>query len=812
MNGRLRPVLNRVSPVRPGEERLAGFLCAHFFFLMAAIYVSKVSKTSLFLGLGLTKTSLPLVYFISALLSGLFAAWNTKKIRALDRRAYIAWSRLFFVVGTVAFWLLFGLGGRFVPALYWFWFELFVLASVSQFWVVVGAVCEPRRAKQLVGFFVGGGLAGGIAGSVLVVLLSSRLPARHLILLGLVFYLIAMAFIRAALRSAPGREEEIGTGPVNYGDGFRTLASSPYLRLLSGLIVVALAASTMIDFQFNWAVKNAFPLEARRTDFLAAFSVGVLVVSWILNSVFAHRAIQALGVRMALFVTPLILALGSAAVFIIPAAGVTAWAVLVKGSDKALTHTFSQATKQLLYLPLPEDVKAKAKMTIDIFVSKCGEALASLLQAVFAVILAFDMVRMSFVTIGIIGLWLVILVRIGRTYLPAIRANLVPSRPDAERLVREHARADTAKRLVDLLESRERSTVLYAYNLFDLLKAERMTPELRQILSEKSAAVRASAMDTLLDLDSEMLGPEWAEGEDPAALDVIVREVLALDSYQDVMRRPFGEVAASASPAREVDQMELAKVLGLMPAGAPLTDYLPRLLKHESPGVVHYALESAARLKKRDWLPLIVPHLGRPAVCDRAAETLEAYGDRAVPALRDWLADFRADLQVRRSVPGVLASIGTSRAAEALVRQLRRRDPDVAEAVIEALFKFRDRRDGHRFRERDIKPEILHFVREACLAAAAGTGGKEEGETGAAPAAAGYRRIFLLLGLLYPPEDVGRALQNYAEGTKWAVDYALELLEAVLPKKMKDAVLPVLEDAPADVKARSARRILKTLG
>ena len=59
---------------------------------------------------------------------------------------------------------------------------------------------------------------------------------------------------------------------------------------------------------------------------------------------------------------------------------------------------------------------------------------------------------------------------------------------------------------------------------------------------------------------------------------------------------------------------------------------------------------------------------------------------------------------------------------------------------------------------------------------------------------------------------MGRALQNYAEGTKWAVDYALELLEAVLPKKMKDAVLPVLEDAPADVKARSARRILKTLG
>lgn len=90
MNGRFRSMRRRLVPLRPDEEHVAGYLFAHFFFLMAAIYVSKVSKTSLFLGLGLTKGSLPLVYFFSAILSGAFAAWNTKKTRSLDRRAYIA--------------------------------------------------------------------------------------------------------------------------------------------------------------------------------------------------------------------------------------------------------------------------------------------------------------------------------------------------------------------------------------------------------------------------------------------------------------------------------------------------------------------------------------------------------------------------------------------------------------------------------------------------------------------------------------------------------------------------------------------------
>ncbi len=805
MKGRFRPFLRRLAPIHAGEEKIAGYLFAHFFFLMASIYVSKVSKTSLFLGLGLTKGSLPLVYFVSAVLTGVFAAWNTKKIRSLDRRAYLSLTRWFFALGTSAFFVLFYLtrnappGKSIVPALYWFWLEIFILATVTQFWVVVGSVCAPRRAKHLVSFFVSGGLLGGICGSVIVVFLSRLMPSRNLILLGLAFYLAGTGFVRAAVRHAPEAPAAPGSQP-DFRDGFRTVAQNPYLRLLAALIVVALAASTMIDFQFNLAVKSAFENEeARRTSFLAVFSVGVLVISWLLNSLLANRAIQALGVRMALFVMPLFLAFGSAAIFILPAAGFTIWAVFMKGADKSLTHTFSQATRELLYIPVPQDVKAKARMTIDMFISKIGEGLASLLQVVFGIFLAFSVVRMSFVTIAIVIVWLLLLVRIGRHYLPAIRENLVPSRPDAERIVHEQARPDTAKQLLDLLESRERSSVLYAYNLFDLLRAEKLTPELRQVLSDKSAEVRASALDTLLDADSESLGPDWSEADDKETIDVTVREVLALDSYQNVMRPSFDAIAGDGAADREVDQMEVAKALGLMPASAPLTENLSRLLKHDSPGVVHYALESAGRLKKREFLPLIVPHLGRPSVSDRAAEALMAYGDKAVPILRDWLADFRADRNVRRALPGILAGIGTSRAADALIRQLRRRDPDVSEPVIEALFKMRTRNDGLRFRERDIMPEIHGWVEAACREPEPGSAGP------------GFRPLFLLLGLLYPHEDISQALQNYTEGTKRAVDCALELLENVLPKTVKDIVLPLLEEAPPAEKARTARRIMKSL-
>jgi AAA family ATP:ADP antiporter len=817
MKARIRSFLRKLAPLRAGEEKIVGYLFAHFFFLMAAIYVSKVSKTSLFLGLGLTKGSLPLVYFVSAVLTGVFAAWNTKKIRSLDRGAFLSLTRWFFALGTSVFFALFWLtrnvppGRSVVPALYWFWLEIFVLASVTQFWVVVGSVCPPRRAKHLVSFFVSGGLLGGICGAVLVVFLSRLMPTRNLILLGLAFYLVGTVFVRAAIRQAPAAPAAGPGAPPDFRDGFRAVAGSPYLRLLGALIVVTLAASTMIDFQFNMEVSRVFAGdEGRRTSFLAVFFIAVLVVSWLLNSLLANRAIRTLGVRAALFVMPIFLAAGSAAFLVIPAAAFASWAIFMKGADKSLTHTFSQATRELLYIPVPQDVKAKAKMTIDMFISKTGEALASLLQVIFGVVLALPVARMSLVTIAVVVVWLLILVRIGRQYLPAIRENLVPSRPDAERFVREQARPETAKQLLDLLESRERSSVLYAYNLFDLLRAEKLTPELRQVLSDKSAEVRASALDTLLDADSEALGPDWSDASDKEPIDVTVREVLALDDYQNIMRPSFDAIAGAAD--REVDQMEVAKALGMMPADAPLTENLARLLQHESPGVVQYALESAGRLRKREYLPYIVPHLGRPSVSDRASEALAAYGDKAVPILRDWMADFRADRTIRRALPAVLAEIGTSRAVDALVRQLRRRDPEVTEGVIEALFKLRTRCEDVKFRERDIMPEIRCWVEGACRKAEVwSVTGRENAESGGGATDPDFRPLFLLLGLLYAHKDISQALQNYTEGTKRAVDYALELLENVLPKAVTDMVLPLLEDAPRAEKARTARRILKSL-
>ncbi len=70
-------------------------------------------------------------------------------------------------------------------------------------------------------------------------------------------------------------------------------------------------------------------------------------------------------------------------------------------------------------------------------------------------------------------------------------------------------------------------------------------------------------------------------------------------------------------------------------------------------------------------------------------------------------------------------------------------------------------------------------------------------------------RIFRLLHLLYPTEDLHSAYFGVQARDRAVHDNALELLEHVLSPKLRDVLLPLLDSAVSeDDRLRSARRVL----
>lgn len=824
-SGRAHRLLRRVVDIQPGETRTTLLLFVYFFLMMAAAYVILPLKTSLFLK-KLKPENLPLAYLATAVLMSFVAAFNTRLLQTLNRKRYISLSLLFFTAGLPVFRVLFRTGQTWVSMVFWFWAEVFLAISVIQFWILVNDIYTPRQAKRFIGFFVSGGLLGGVAGSLAASVLSGLIGSEELLLV-CPFFLLAGLGIILVLPPNPGeirpekeiRKEGAPKSRVGYLQSLRILMKSRYLLLLSGVMLVGFAVSKFIDFQFSHALHDRFT-DDERTAFLGVFYTLLLVASYLLHILLTNRILREFGLRAALFISPVALALGAAFGFFIPAEAVKTmmvWTSLMRGADKSLSHSLSQSTREILYIPVPVETKYKAKVFIDLFINKFADAMAALFLLVFFNLLHFSLPQLSVLTLAFLLVWAYLNHQISREYVGIVKKNLTIKWPDADKFVFEQIDVDATKLVFDTLESRQRSSVLYAMNLMDLIKKDQLSPELKKIIMAKSSEVLAGSFDALLDVSGEALVPEWEDVIEEQDLDAQVREILSLDVYQELMRERVEKIAEARDGDAVVSQMEIAKALGMMTSDSPLVQNLGRLLRHDSPEVVRYALESAGRQKKREFVPLVVPHLGRPATQQAAGQALLEYGDKIGGTLKDYLSDPKEDVKLRKAIPDILARMGTQRATDLLVRELKKRDSDVQGEVIEALTKIRSQSPFLRFSERDIDSEVFTAVKKACILVLELFNAQKENKKAVLAAelenilARTLKQIFELVSLVYSHEDVMRAYQNYREGTKRSVDYALELLENMLKKDIKEALLPLLEDRPLDEKAQTCRKILKAL-
>jgi AAA family ATP:ADP antiporter len=818
-DGRLYRILRRVADVRPDEGGVALRLFLYFFLITFTAYIIKPVKLSLYLN-ALSADRLPYAYLLTAVLMGVAVSLNSRLLERLNRRAYISGSLLFFIANLLVFRWLFGFHWPWVSMLFWFWSDLFIVASVMQFWMTVNDRFNPRQARRLVGFFVSGGLWGGVAGALLASRLA-RLIGTENLLLTCPFFLAGAFFLVRSLGARAGEAEEEGTASERsragtkpgYGGSFRIVRRSRYLRLLAGLVAAGIVVTTLVDFQFSSVVEASLPLKDARTSFLGTFFLGLLVFSTLLHYAFSSRILKRYGLLAALFIPPAVLFLGAGAVFLVPAGRLLLWAVPVKGLDKSLTHTLSQSVRELLYIPVAAAEKFKAKAFIDMFVNKFADGLA----AVILLLLPLSLKGVSVLTAAFCLAWAFLAVLITREYAEVVKRHLKVRWEDADRMVLERIDVDTTKLVFDTLESRRRSSVLYAMNLFDLIRRDRLTPELKSIIAQRSGELRAGAMDSLLGVDGEVLFPETDDGLPEESIDTQVRDILDLGVYQQVMSQYLDRVSRETGREAETARMEAAKALGLMEPGAPLAGSLARLLRDESAEVVNYALQSAGRLKRRDLLPHVVSCLARPAVAQAAVLALTEYGNGVVGTLGDYLADGEEDIRLRRLLPDVLARIGTQRAADTLLAGFRKSVGGLEAELVEAMSKIKASRPAVAFGEAEVLRGVLLHLRAvyADLDAFRALRAARKKEIRARELELvlfrSMKSVFALLGLIYPPEDIRKAQQNLLAGTKKAIDYSVELLDNLLRKDIKPFLLPLLEDMSLEEKAKSAGRALKAL-
>ncbi|HPW18742.1 MAG TPA: Npt1/Npt2 family nucleotide transporter [Candidatus Aminicenantes bacterium] len=850
-HGRIERYLISHGDVRGGEARAALNLAAYFFFITFTFYIVKPVKESALISF-LSPSWWPYADLVTALLIGFVVALNVRLLDRVPRRTYLTASLLFFMAGTLVFGYVFDVhragavmtpvidpsGIAFiiwvqavVPAIwvyaviaFAFWTDVFVATSVTQFWIAVNDVFDAHQAKRLVGLFVTGGLLGGIAGSAAAALVTFArvLRIEDLLLAAPVPLALAAVTVNLVYAGRQRVDAAVGDGrigaPARAGvlESFRAVRRSRYLLLLAGMLASAIVAGALINYQFKQVLKSAFESAAERTAFIAVLFLAILAVSTALHLAATGRFLKAYGIRWAIVIAPAVLLAGSLAVFALPAGLLLGWAALVRGGDKLFDNTLCQSVRELLYIPVPADVKYKGKIFIDMFVAKFATGLGAVLFGALYALRQFAyrndgsmagtlaVVRETGVlTLAFLALWLVMTRLVYREYPAVLKKDIRRKWASGDEAVARHVDLDLTLQIFNTIQSRERSSTLYYMNLFNLVRRGGLTPDLKELLGIRRDEAKARALDALFDVGGGSFHPGLEEALADEEFRSEVDLVFLLPAYQKVMGERLEGIAGSAS---EVDRAEAANSLSRMAPTEAALRALGRLLEDPSAEVVLYALMSAAVHRFPGHVPAVVRQLARPATRPEAQSTLAAYGPGVVDALASALRDEAEPLEVRRAIPEVLARIGTQDAADVLVEALARRSEDLEGALVDALFKVRTDRPGVRFRDAEVRPALLGLVRKACDLVLDPPG--PEAETRALLDIR-VRRAFELLTLLYPREDVVNAYQNIRQGTARTADYSLESLDILLDRELKELLLPLVEDLPAEERRRRLRRALR---
>jgi len=819
----LNRLLKRLFDVRPEETKTAVLLFLYFFLLTASAYIIIPVKISLYLE-WLSLEKLPYAYLLTAVLIGFVVTLNAKLLRTLKREQYITYSLVFFIANLFIFWFLFKTGWEWLSMIFWFWEDIFLGTSVTQYWLLVNDFYNPRQTKRLVGFLVSGGLLGGIAGSLIASILANILGTEDLLLVCPILLVGSLVIVRILHRQtekdkkAESRAKEKKKRPTTgFVENLQMFKNNRHLLLLCGIVGLSIIVATLIDFQFNSVVDSVFKEQDARTAFLGKFFMVLLIFSYVLHVLTTNRILKNFGLRTALLIAPFFLILGSVAIFALPVLVHIHWAVYIKGVDRSLAHSLNQSVRELLYIPIPPDIKYKSKIFIDMFVSKFAKGIGAVFLLIVLTLFQFTYIEISYLTLVFIFAWVVCNLLITKEYVNIVKKNLSIKWQEADEFLMDKMDIDTTKLVFDTIESKNRSSVLYAMNLFDLVKRDKMSTGVKKIISNKSSEIQASSMDSLLNMEGGILFPELDDSLDDENLDTQIKEIMEQDVYQELMKDHFEKVLKETSRTGEVHKMEAAKALGMMPSDSLLTKNLRPLLKDKSPDVLHYALESAGKIKKRKFVPLVIQQLTNPSTKRIASQALVDYGSTITGTLKDYLSDPDEDVGLRKEIPDILARIGSQKAADSLAMEFKKKHREVNNEVTEALFKLRSNNPKIHIQEEIILPEIIQVIRQSYLLLfelhEALSEGKEEPFLANLESnlANSLKHIFKLLSLVYPREDIIKAYQNITTGEKKAIDYSLELLDNILKKDIKDLLLPLIDDNSFEDKIAQCRKLLKTI-
>ena len=442
--GLLDRFLGIFTEVHGGEGITALLLMFNVFLLLAAYYLLKTIREPLILtvphGAEVKSYSAAATAGLLMLIVPAYSAIASR----VSRVKLINGVTLFFMACLVAFFVLSRLNVP-VGIPFFIWVGIFSLVVIAQLWAYANDLYTVEQGKRLFAIIGFGASLGAIAGSFVTgqlvkiygpypfMLGAALLLAVCMVLTNIINLrernhrgnATTAATTTSTAPTAGAGQAQDGAATVGGKNGFALVFADHYLLLIAALMLVYNMVNTNGEYILGHTVVAMYTaahpalgaggLDEKKVigEFYGNFFTIVNVVSALIQAFAVSRVIKWFGVRVALLVLPVVAIAGYATMAFIP---MLALIRSVKMAENAIDYSLQSTTRNALYLPTSREAKYKAKQANDTFFVRLGDVLSAGVVFAGTTWLGFAPRQFALVNVGLILVWLVLAVAIGRKY------------------------------------------------------------------------------------------------------------------------------------------------------------------------------------------------------------------------------------------------------------------------------------------------------------------------------------------------------------------------------------------------------------
>lgn len=814
-----------VLNLRPEEGRRVAIILGASFFLGSSLVFFYTASNAIFLTT-FDISALPYIYIANAVLAVLFGILYSTVEKRTSFNQLLTIINIIMTLVTLLLWGALDWGnGSVIIFLSMTWFRLLYIYTRLGLLEVAALSFDVRQAKRIFTLVALGLMIAFILGGLLTPAITNFVDTNDLILisaLSLIAYTVILSRTLSELtgdNSQKKTEEQSEEPPLPLTE----LLRDKFVLAILGIKTMATLVGFVTEYAFFQQAATHYVSEEELASFLGIFMGITMMAMIIIAAIFAGRYISRYGIRITLATTPFLILftallsgiygtfLGQNTIFFFLIASVMA-------VNQITEKSFFAPAVAILYQPLPPLKRRSIIVVSEGWFSSVALLLSGFLLLLFGLLSNADIMLFVYLLVGMGGVFLWISLYLYKLYRGQLKQVIearftrgIPfdSRIDFNFLTRElHQRNPGSSSGIFTLASPDEAINNDTQFLPDLLTHQMPQVQmeaLRQI--EKSTYFPASKIVKQM-ANSQTL-PISIRGQ--AFITLSALGIHTIPRFEDVdadiqpyiligsLRYGNGsrqqqetiQYIARLSEGKKSERLEAIRIMEESATRIPqFSDLLVKLIGDKDEEVQQAALQAAGGQLNPDLVDELITMLPTRQQRLPAVKALSQGSDQVAETLITNFETFSETSQ--QDIFHILGQIRTQKALKFLVSTMFAPQHDLNQAILTALrdaeYQHKQEKDVFAWIEETVEsaqliqsylemtlPDLLHNALEFELLNL-------------------KSQIFLLLGLIYDVETIKDIERFLIKKTPDATANALEMLEIIIPYKLRTIIFPVLED------------------